>query len=40
MIARVQDSSMTSWLDHLPSGNQKTIHRAERIRPDLQAGKA
>jgi hypothetical protein len=23
MIARVQDWSMASWLDHLPSGNQK-----------------
>jgi hypothetical protein len=24
----------------MPSGNQKPIHRAERIGPDLQAGKA
>jgi hypothetical protein len=27
MIARVQDSSMTSWPDHLPSGNQKRFWR-------------
>jgi hypothetical protein len=27
MIAHVQDSSMTSWPDHLPSGNQKRFWR-------------
>jgi hypothetical protein len=39
MIAPVQDSSMTSWPDHLPFGNQKRFKRdpakrAEWIKVD------